>query len=202
MKYVLINYHFDPSWVKEYTDDFLIYDRSEPHTEFGNTVKTKNIGNVDYDRLTYIIDNYDHLPPVFVLSKSNLFKYISREEFDPLSHNNHFTPLLTQHHKTYLDQFGQVCFYSEGMYYERNDNWYLNSVPSQYFKTYNEFAKAFFLPTPEYIPFAPGGNYIVTPKEIYKHPKEFYEDLRGILDYTQLPGEAQFIERSYYNIWR
>lgn len=202
MKYVLVNYNFDPSWVKEYTDDYLIYDRSDSDEWVKDIpkdriIKTKNIGNVDYDRLTYLIDFYDELPNVFVLAKTNLFKYITKEEFDKIKNRKKVTPLLTQKHKTYLP----TCLYKDKMYYEINNSWYLNHVPAKYYKSFGEFTTDFGIPNPDYIPFPPGGNMIVTKKAVHRYPKSFYERMRSKLDYSQLPGEAHFVERAYYLLW-
>lgn len=199
MKYILTNYEADCSWVRDYTDDFLVYDRSECGLE--NRIPRDNVGDADFDRLTYIVDNYDNLPEVFLLSKSNLFKYISRPEFDSVKDNQVFTPLLTQNHKTYADAQGTVCFYREEIYWERNNSWYLNSVPALNFKSFDEWAGYFHLPNPDYIPFAPGGNYILTRDTVHKHPKSLYHTMRQFLPYTQRPGEAQLVERSLYLLW-
>lgn len=199
MKYILTHYSGDWEWVKDYTDDFLIYNRSDE--DIPNSIKRENVGDCDYDKLTYIVDNYYDLPDVFLLSKSNLFKFITPEEFDEVKDNKDFTPLLTKNHKVYEP----ICRYEDTpygkIYAELNNSWYLNSVPSQYFKDYHEFAKTFFLPDPEYLQFAPGGSYILTRERVHRYGVDFYEGLRAILPYCRQPGEAHFIERSYYNIW-
>jgi len=105
---VLVNYNFTPdkSWIGE---DYLIYDRSDDGidhlTEFdpNKVKKTDNVGQVDYDKLRYLVDNYDKLPEVFLWGKTNLFKYITRGEYEKVKDNNEFTPLLTQNHETYSD---------------------------------------------------------------------------------------------------
>jgi len=194
MKIIASNYGADCSWIPKETDDYFIYDRTG--CGLPNSVRVPNIGNADYDRLTYIIDNYDNLPEVFILTKSNLFKYITREEFDLVKNNKTFTPLLTQHHKTYEP----VCRYVDGMYEETNNSWYVAQFESRY-STYNEWAEELGLPTPEYLRFAPGGNYIVTKEVIHFHPKELYVKIRDMLGYTQLPAEAQFVERTYFTLW-
>ncbi len=207
MKKILINYNFtpDPKWIG---DDYLIYDRSDDGInhlkDFDQTkvIKTDNMGQVDYDKLSYIIDNYDNLPDVFLWGKTNLFKYITPKEYKKLKDNQSFTPLLTQSHKTYQDNNGWVCYYSENIYWERNDNWYLNQFPTKYFNSYKEFAHAFQLQNPPYIPFAPGGSYILTKEVIHKYSRDFYVKLMSILPYAQEPGEAQFAERSYYLLWK
>lgn len=207
MRYILINYNFTPDWIDDYTDDYLIYDRSESPSWLegypeDKVIRTPNIGNVDYDKLGYLIDNYDNLPDVFVLSKSNLFKSISEKEFNEVKDNKVFTPLLTKYHRTYSDKYGVVCYYDNGLYYERNDDWFLGSVPAHHISTWDEWAKIFDLPNPFYIPFFPGGNCILTKETVHKYPKEYYEKMRGMLGWTMLPGEAQCAERSYYLMWK
>lgn len=195
MKYVLTHYSGDWEWVKEYTDDFLIYNRT--NEDIPNSIKRENVGDADYDRLSYLVDNYHDLPDVFLLSKSNLFKYISKEEFELVKDNEVFTPLLTQNHKTYEP----ICRYEDGIYCEINNSWYLGSVPSKYFHDHHEFARAFNLSSPDYLKFAPGGNYILTRETVHKYGRDFYDELRSILPYCQTPGEAHMIERSLYTIW-
>ena len=207
MKKVLINYNFTPDreWIG---DDYLIYDRSDDGIdhlqEFDSSkiIKTENVGQVDYDKLCYLVDNYYSLPDVFLWSKSNLFKFITPEEYEEVKDNKEFTPLLTMNHKTYSDNNGVVCYYSARMYHERNDNWYLNQFATKYFHSYGEFAHAFQLPNPSYLPFAPGGNYILTRETVHKYSKDYYDKMRSVLPYAREPGEAFFCERSYFNLWK
>lgn len=203
---ILVNYNFTPD--KEWLgDDYIIYDRSDSDEYLkdfpkGKVKKTKNVGQVDYDKLSYIVDNYDKLPDVFLWGKTNLFKYISPEEYELVKDNKTFTPLLTKNHKTYSDNNGPVCYYSGDIYWERNTSWYLNVLSSKYFDSYGEFAQAFLLPNPPYIPFAPGGNYILTRDTVHKYSKDFYDKMRDILPYATEPGESHMCERSYYSLWK
>lgn len=207
MPYILVNYNFSPTWVKDYTDDYLIYDRSDSKEylkDFNQNkiIYTSNVGNADYDKLSYLVDNYYDLPEVFVWSKSNLFKFIYPDEFNRVKDNKDFTPLLKRDHRTYADSFGQVCYYDDNwMYNERNDNWYLHSHPAKYFRNYKEFANEFGLPNPQFIPFAPGGSYILTKERVHRYSRDYYDKMRQILPWCQLPGEAHMTERSYYSIW-
>lgn len=202
MKYIVTHFgEHDLSWIYENTDDFLIYNRTGQ--ELPNSVSRENIGDADFDRLSYIVDNYYELPDVFLLSKSNLFKYISKEEFDVLKNNEVFTPLLTQNHKTYSDERGKsVCYYENNMYHEVNNSWYLREVPAKSFDSWRDWSKEFFLPNPEYIPFAPGGNYILTRETVHRWPKEYYDRMRSFLPYCERPGESQLVERSLFLLWR
>lgn len=206
MKTILVNYNYTPEWLHDYDLDYYIYDRSDGDEYLSSfpqerITKTQNKGNVDYDKLTYLIDFYDNLPDRFIWGKSNLFKFISKDEFDSALQTPGFVPLVTQSHKTYSDKFGPVCFYTEGMYYERNDSWYLTQMPAR-FNNWQEWAHEFRLPNPQYIPFPPGGNYILTKERVHRYSRDFYVKMRDTMNYTQLPGEAHLAERSYYLLWQ
>lgn len=208
MKKILVNYNFtpDPTWIGE---DYLIYDRSDDGidhlTDFdpAKVIRTENVGNVDYDKLRHLAENYDTLPEVFLWGKTNLFKYITPEEYEKVKDNTTFTPLLTSTHKTYEDRNGPVCFYSGGMYYERNP--LIFTIPAynaKYFNSYGEFARAFGFPDPLYLPFPPGGNFILTKEKVFMYSRDLYAKLAAFLPYCQEPLEAHIYERAYYSMWK
>ncbi len=196
MRYIISRYNHSLDWLSEYTDDYVLYDRSEKPLKGGIVVP--NVGSDIYDKLTYIIDNYDNLPDVAVYTKANLFKYISAFEFNKIKDNKKFTPLLTQHHKTYMP----TCYYKDGLYYEINNRWFLGAHPTMNKQNADELYNLLGIADLKYIPFAPGSNYILPQENILKHSKKFYEKLRAYLDWTIYPGEAQIIERGLYTLWK
>lgn len=210
MKALLVNYNFDPAWLKDYPElEVTMYDRSDDGvernlTQYGEVIQTPNRGDVDHDKLTWLIENYDNLPEVFLWSKTNLFKFISNEEWDKVKNNKEFTPLLTQNHKTYSDQYGVVCKYVGGIYNERNDSWYLNAGldTSGAFSSWTDWAQYIGLPSPRFLPFAPGGSYILTRERVHRYGRDTYEKMRDCLPYAQRPVEAHLCERSYYLLWK
>lgn len=208
IKACLINYNYDPTWLKDYPNlDVTIYDRSDDGTErnltqYGKVYKTKNVGDVDYDKLGWLIENYDNLPDVFVWGKSNLFKFVEKEYFDSALLKSAFTPLLKLDHKTYSDKFGVVCKYEGGIYKERADSWFFNATTPKHFRTWGEWCLYFRLPMEAFVPFAPGGNYILTRESVHRHSRDVYEAIRATLPHAQRPAEAQAAERSYYLLWR
>lgn len=222
MIYILVNYNFDPSWVKEYTNDYFIYDRSESlkwtnNIEPERLIFTKNIGSDIYDKFSWIIKNYDNLPDVVLLSKSNIFKYITKEEFDLIKDNKIFTPILTQHHEEIMCDRGlgeefwgkPFSFYRDGIYHELNYPSYLKVHSTKdpiwcFINTYYDFplVKLLGIANMEYIPFAPGSNYILPKENILKHPKVFYKELMSYLEWDRYPGEAMIIERGLYTLWK
>lgn len=206
MKKILVNYNFTPdkSWIGE---DYLLYDRSDDGVDHlaefdpAKIIRSENVGQVDYDKLNYLVDNYDLLPEVFLWGKTNLFKYITMEEYEKVKHNKTFTPILTMGHKSYSDRNGVVCYYQGNWYMERNDNWYFNQFQSKHVNTFADWTGMFQLPCPSYIPFSPGGNYLLTKERVHKYSRDFYLKMANMLPYCREPVEAQCAERSYGLMW-
>lgn len=204
----LVNYNYEPRWLLDSSIDYIIVDRSDSPEYLKDFPQDRiyydaNVGQVDYPKLNYLVNNYDNLPDVFLWGKTNLFKYITEEEWDKVKDNQHFTPLLTQNHRTYTDAWGPVNFYCDGMYYERAEIcWKPPTLVWYDFYSYPQWARSFNLPDVPFIPFAPGGNYILTKETVHRYPKEYYQMMANTLPHAQLPMEAYFCERSYYNMWK
>ena len=196
MKYVVSRFNHDISWLGDYTDDVVLYDRSEIPAE--GAIVVPNIGSDIFDKFTFIIDNYDDLPEVAVYTKANLFKYITKEEFEKVKDNKTFTPLLTMSH----EEKPGISFYRDGIYWEINNHWYLGVHPVLYPKRVEMVEGIMGTKGMGYVPFAPGTNYIVPKENILKHSKFVYEKLRSYLEWAVYPGEAQLIERGLYTFWK
>lgn len=222
MKYVVSRYNQDVSWLPEYTDDFYVYDRSEDALPGEWVEVVPNLGSDIADKLKFIIDNYDDLPEVTLFTKANLFKFITPEEFEAVKDNKTFTPLLTRNHaSTFIDlsdirpetvaphvrRFLKApwrrpySYYSpDGMYHELNVMGFANTHPFRTPDSGLELAVLMGIAHLDYVPFAPGSNYIVPRKNILKHPKSFYEEIRNHLIWDRYPGEAMVAERGLYTI--
>jgi hypothetical protein len=186
--WIVSQYKSPIDWVKEYTDDYVVYDKEK-----------LNVGYNIYSMMTFIIDHYDNLPDLCVFVKDNILeRHITKDEFDVAITNTSFAPLLTQYHVT----DGNISYYKDGVYHEKNNSWYFAEYPHKYFRSYPEFAEQMGLPSPEYLPFAPGANYIVPKQNILKHPKSFYEKLREYCAWSQINAESHTIERALYSIWK
>lgn len=199
-KWIVSSFNQDCEWLQDYVKTPLIINRGE--TEIPNSIITENLGTDIADKMRFIIENYDNLPDVCVFIKANLFKYISKEEFDLVCKNTTFTPLLTANHRVYDDQQGPVCYYEDGMYHERNDYWFLLEMPTKTRNSADELKKIFKMDERKYNAFAPGSNYIVPRENILKHPKELYEKLLELVMWSRYNGEAQLIERNLYYLWK
>ena len=193
MRWVVSRYNHEISYIQDYTNDVILYDRSE--IPLDNAIVVPNMGSDIYDKFSYIIDNYDNLPDCAVYTKANLFDYIKPREFKKIKDNQTFTPILSLEHHTYRP----VCWYEGGMYCERNDYWYLNVRPAKWAKQIKEFFK---MNEREYNKFAPGSNYILPKENILQHPKSVYEELRSYLEWDVYPGDAQLLERNLFYLWK
>lgn len=213
MKAILINYRFDPEWLLDHPElEPIIYDRSDDGverdlTKYGAVYKTQNRGDVDFDKLSYLVENYHDLPEVFLWSKTNIFKFVDYVSFKKALKSKEFQPLLKQDHRIYSDQFGEVNKYvgtAHGlMYAERADSWFFHAGLDNAgrFKSWQDWALHFRLPQEAFIPFAPGGSYLLTRETVHKHSKDVYEEMRDTLPYAAHPVEAHCAERSYYLLW-
>ncbi|MFA6587801.1 MAG: DUF3431 domain-containing protein [Patescibacteria group bacterium] len=204
---VISNYHNDLSWVPEYTENYLIYDKTSisvhpPKLNSQKVKKSPNVGYNLYDYFDYIIDHYENLPDCIIFTKGNVFpRHVTKEYFDRIINNDFFTPI--EDYRMHKEKW-PICFFaSDGGFCELNNDWYLNYHETKYFYHYNDFLQFCFKNPvlPRYIRFAPGGNYIVPKENILKLPKIFYENLRTFVSHTQLPGEAHIIERALYTLW-
>ena len=192
--FIVSRYNQDISWLGEYCQSAILFDRSDDPLPGANIVP--NLGTDIADKLLFIILNYHQLPTAAVYTKANLFKYITKEEFDKVKDNSFFTPLLTKNH----EEKPGVSYYKDGIYWEINNLWYLGAHPCKYDP--KEVMKFCGIDNLKFVPFAPGSNYILTREDILKHPRAFYEKLYSYLSWAVYPGESQIIERALFTIFR
>jgi hypothetical protein len=198
--------------VDKYTDNYIVYDKTGELLESDKIKHLKNVGYNIYDYFYFIIENYTNLPDICIFIKGNVFKHCKEETFSKLIKNNIFTPLEDY---SYLKEDVAYKKDIDGGYMELNNEWYCyywmgtyGEANCKYYKSYNKFMfdtfSDFVIPT--WVRFAPGANYLVPKENILYYSKTFYQRLLGLIDYCQLPLEAQILERALYyifsNKWR
>jgi len=199
------NHNNDLSWVKNYPNPYIVYDRSDndSYVEGLNYIKSPNVGYNIYDICTFIIDNYDKLPEYTTFCKGNVFpRHVGIETFEKFMNNKYFTPIFD--YKLHNPHMPICMFSSDGSYSEINNSWYMNEgKPFKYFTNYNEFLNFIFVNPliPIYNTFAPGANYVVPKNMILKYNIEFYENLRIFVSHSSFSSESHIIERALYTIW-
>lgn len=198
------NYNNDISWLKDYNNSYVIYDRSDniSHTNAFHFFKSPNIGYNIYDNLRFIIENYDSLPFFTTFCKGNVFpRHISKEKFEKLKDKRYFTCLFDY---TLHKEGNWNFFTSDGNYCEINNSWYMqDGKPYKFFSNYNDLIKFCFINPviPQFITFCPGGNYVVPKTRILKYTKEFYVNLKTFISHSSHAAESHLIERFLYTMW-
>lgn len=205
--WVVTSYKTDFSWIDNYTSNYIIYDKSAELAETDRIKHQKNVGYNIYDICYFIINNYDRLPDVCVFIKANVFKHCNEEKFKLLIQSDQFTPLESYEH---LPVSAAHIKGDDGGYMEINNSWYIpahinshGEDVNRYLQTYNQFLDQVFKNPvhPDWIRFAPGGNYIVPRDKILYYSKKFYKRLMSYVDYHQIPSEAHIIERALYTVF-
>jgi hypothetical protein len=222
-KLIVSNYNTDLEWLKiTYNYGFspentIIYDRSDETKDWSNlgkSITSPNVGENIYDMMRFIIENYEDLPDISIFVKGNLlskpgnsdgssYYYTYPDRFIRAIQSNYFLPIERDCPVTNI-------FVNGGGYVERT--WTPDSnIPRKYFSSFYELLSLLFVNpvNPEYIRFAPGGNYVVPKENILKFSKNFYIKLKLFSSYrdeNDITGhstcaEAYLIERLLYMMW-
>lgn len=193
---VLSVYNNDVSWIKDYTNNYVLLNAGEP---IEGVRQVPHVGYNIHAYLTWIVENYDNLPETVMFIKGTIFdKCISREDFDKVCNNKTYTPLLKKDH--HVD--GAINKYVDGMYHEANNSWWFAHFPHKHVHSYDEFCEKMAIPKDHFIGFAPGACYIVPKENILKRSKEFYQTLASMMEYDPHPSEAHCVERAFHTIWK
>lgn len=210
--FVVSEYWNNISWIYDYTDNYIIYDKSNSIQNDDKVIKLEDVGYNIYDYCHFIVNNYDNLPDLTAFLEGNPFDHCKKEIFDKLIRNNSFTPI------EYYGEYPANVFEQRdenGGFMEVNNSWYIQahiksfgSRVNKFFSDYNDFLDEMFdnPEHPRWIRFAPGGQYIVPKNNILYYSKDFYSKIMNFVDYCDLPSEAHIIERALYyiftNKWR
>lgn len=205
--FVVSNWKNDICWIEDYTDRYIVYDKSDTLLAGDKVLKIDNVGYNIYDICHYIINHYDNLPELVAFLQGYPFDHCNRETFDKLIYKEVFTP---------LESYGMIRANRweqrtpDGGFMEFNNSWYIvahqktqGTEVNRYLESYNQFLIEMF-ENPEFsawIRFAPGGQYVVPKENILYYSKNFWKKIMGFVDYCALPSEAHLIERSLYTIF-
>jgi len=221
--------NLEESWVHKYTDNYLIYDRFHRFKETDKIKWQKNVGQNIYDIFDFIYTHYDNLPDATIFCRSCILfpkgrnkplsnGNCSEEKFVSLMNNEVFTELHDfgpkDHNKGSLISLllnfirtGKILLPSkmaaDGGFLEINNSWYFKHLKSKYFHNLNDFLREVYKNPiiPEYIRFAPGGNYIIPKANILRYSKNFYERMRDYVGWDVVVAEAHMLERCLYTIF-
>jgi len=201
-KIIISRFKEDFDWVKEYTEDYLIYNKGEPIDD-PHIINTKNIGGNQRDIFKFIHDFYDDLPDLMAFMQAYPFDHCKKETFDKLIYNECFTS---------LEDYGVIPANAyekrdhDGGFLERNNSWYIEANNATYnvgckYSSFDQFMEKFFsnYKTGAHVRFAPGSQYIIEKKQALHYPKIFWRSLMNELP-ENFMSEAHIIERSLWTI--
>lgn len=196
-------------------ENIIIYDREHPGyngenldpkrlEKYGKVITTPNVGYSIYVIGNYILDNYDNLPDFTIFLKCNLLQnnYTTEKKLKKALKSNFFVPLELDNTQTKYNTPFTVndCAYVEKVIDEiRTDTKVYPRI-----KNFSEFIQDLFLieKIPNYVLFAPGGNYVVPKENILKYSKNFYKKMIYYTDYHHSNVvEAHWFERILYIAW-
>jgi len=197
--FVVSNWNNDVSWVNDFTENYIIYDKSDTLPEDDKILKLENVGFNIFDICHFIVNNYDDLPELIAFVQGWPFNHCKRETFNKLIFNECFTPI-----EDYTHIKGRKG--EDGGYLEFNNSYYLKEkepYTHRYYNSYDGFMTNIFSDyiASTWVRFAPGGQYIVPKKNILYYSKRFWEKLMNIVSYDRLPVEGFLIERALYTIF-
>lgn len=72
-KLILSRYKEDFSWIKEYTDNYFVYNKGEVIEGDYRILNVENIGGNQRDIFKFIIDNYENLPELMAFVQAFIF---------------------------------------------------------------------------------------------------------------------------------
>ena len=202
---VISEWKNDISWVKELTDDYIIYDKSNTLPIDDKILKVENIGYNLHDIFHFIITHYENLPDVIAFLEGNPFDHCNREKFNRIIYNETFTPVESYENITesWFTPKGE-----DGGYSEFNNSWYIDAHNKTHnqtckYSSYNQFMEKIFINyvDPKFIRFSPGGQYIVQKNQILTYSKQFWTFLMEEISIPGMPTEAHIMERALYYIF-
>lgn len=207
--FVISNFNTIPEQYLEYCNNYIIYDQStdknivdQLKSSNWNITFVEHTGHNISDYFRFIIEHYDNLPDNTMFLKGNIIgRHLNKEYFDKVYNNKYFTPLYND--PLFKDSVWNCNVLYEGVFLELNTNWYVDSKPYNYFRTYNELLKFIFVDPiiPKWLIFSPGACFIIPKVHILKYPKRFYQNLYHIVTYRFFPIEAYHVERMMHVIF-
>ncbi len=168
---VISRFNEDVSWIREYTDNYIIYNKGEDLPLEFKSKKLPNFGGNQHDMFLFIYENYDCLPETMIFLQAYPFDHCNKEKFNKIINNKIFTSVES------------TPSFDEG-YFEHNNCGYIESHNNSWgltckFNTFDDFMNSVFK---DYIhedvcKFSPGSQYIIEKKQALRYSKLFWNFL-------------------------
>jgi len=207
--FVISNFNDDPSALVKYSHSSTIFDQSDDPVAaarvtnlFPNAKRVLNPGHSLANFFGFIAENYDNLPDLIALLKSNILdRHVTLEFFENRILTNTYTPLF------FDPDFKPTAYVSstlsDGLILEVNNSWYVDLRKRPLVSTYNQLLQIIYKDPiiPEWVAFAPGANYVVPRAQLLLAPRSVYESLAWLTSYAFFPPEAYLVERLMHTLF-
>jgi hypothetical protein len=195
---VISRFKEDVSWIKDITDNYIVYNKGDDDIPGFKARKMPNVGANQRDIFHFIHENYENLPELMVFVQGDPFDHCKDNSFHELIKNRKYTKLA--HYPDWPDG-----------YWETNTSWYVPSHTSfirskgiDYtcrYADFHQYASEIFkdYDYPGILRFPPGSQFIIERRQCLFYPREFWAHLMSIFpEGPNLNGgaEAHIIERS------
>jgi len=204
--FIVSYYNENLSWLDEYTDDFLIYNKGIPvNIDDPRIENVPNFGGNQIDIFRFIYEHYDDLPELMAFVQAYPWDHCQKGVFDQLIYNEHFTP---------LEYYGSTPSNTSeqrdenGGYLEINNSWYIASHNSTFglacrYHSFDEFMNKYFknYNLVEWIRFSPGSQYLIEKRQALYYSRNFWKSLMEELT-EKNSTEAHIIERALWTIFQ
>jgi hypothetical protein len=189
MNIIVSRYNENVEWTKDFSN-VIIYNKGEPLNNEYNEILLNNVGREQHTFYKYIYDNYDNLGNYTIFLQGNPFDHLVNtiEKLNEIINN-----------KEYNKDFEILCHEiipcnlsgCKWLFWLPKNEYLIDT----YEKLFNERKENM-----EFI-FGAGGQFIVSKKNILKHPKDFYLKIVESLQYDINPVEGHIIERFHQIIF-
>jgi hypothetical protein len=179
IRIIVARYNEPVIWCK-YFKNIIVYNKGKKLNNGYNEILLNNVGREQHTFFKHIYDNYDNLDDYNIFLQGYPFDHFSNtmyklnEIINNKEHNKDFE-ILSDHN---LNCNLSGCRHHHGI-----------PLIETYEKLFNERKENM-----EFI-FGPGGQFMVSKKNILKHPKEFYLKIVKLLENDINPIEGFVIER-------
>jgi hypothetical protein len=203
--FVISRYNEDFSWIFNYTENYLIYNKGNPIYNNPKVINTENIGGNQRDIFKFIYENYENLPELMAFLQAYPFDHCQQKIFDTIIWNTYFTSI--EYYGSIPNNGGEKRT-EDGGYLEINNSWYIRSHNSTFgltckYSSFDQFMNKYFknYEIVDWIRFAPGSQYIVEKKQALYYSKNFWKSLMNELT-EKNSTEAHIIERALWTIFQ
>lgn len=219
MKAVISDYNWieneiKESWVGHHFSSYQIFDKFHREVWINNpdVIHQKNSGQNIYDLLDYIINNYETLEDKLFFSRGCLL--FPKLQKKPLSSGNcskerFLTKLKSKEPLVEVNDYGENDvdgifnkIENDG-YFEKVTSWWFRFHQGKYYFSFKIFLKDLFGEKykKKYIRYSPGAAYIINKELIQQYPKNLYINLRFLVSWECIVGEAHMLERTFYELF-